>query len=550
MTHILLSLVGRAQKKSTAEGYPEATYEFAPGVIERNAFFGFAAARRLQPDRVILIGTPGSMWHFLLEVTGSYEQNLPLWETLEAASREDRTTQAMLDQLAVALTSVLGVNYEAMLSPYGMNQTEQLAILQALAVRIPRGATVSLDVTHGLRHLPIVMLSSTFFLQAAREAKVDTIYYGALERTDRNTGNTPVMRLDGLLRINQWLDALRVFDHTGDYSVFTRLLNLDEMPTHTTDLLTQASFLENILQVGEARSNLRQFRDHMGKEMTGLSALFQPALMERLAWVDGGLGYQRQQQLALNALSNRDFVRAALMGVEAVTTELCYVKKVPSDHFSERETVQEDYRKLARKRHTPFDDAFMELNWLRNALAHGERPRQKTAQQSLAGPDQLAEELAALFDILFAPDNPWFDEDIETRRNRGRHRPRDQHKTKFNAEIKSDLNPNTLPRSEPAQTAPPITYFISRHPGAAQWAAEQGLLVDHLVSHWNVAETKPGDVIIGTLPVHLAGKVCALGGRYFHLSLTMPEEMRGKELTAENMRHYGAELHEFHVLAK
>jgi CRISPR-associated protein Csx16 len=92
------------------------------------------------------------------------------------------------------------------------------------------------------------------------------------------------------------------------------------------------------------------------------------------------------------------------------------------------------------------------------------------------------------------------------------------------------------------------TYFISRHPGAMEWAQEQGIKVDHWLQHLNPESIGTGDIVIGSLPVHLVARVCARGGRYFHLSLDLPEEWRGMELSAEVLRGCNARLCEYHVL--
>lgn len=91
------------------------------------------------------------------------------------------------------------------------------------------------------------------------------------------------------------------------------------------------------------------------------------------------------------------------------------------------------------------------------------------------------------------------------------------------------------------------TFFVSRHPGATAWAAEQGLAVDRPVAHLDVAEVQPGDVVIGTLPVNLAAAVCAQGARYLHLSLDLPPQWRGRELSAEDMATCGARLEEYSI---
>jgi CRISPR-associated protein Csx16 len=88
--------------------------------------------------------------------------------------------------------------------------------------------------------------------------------------------------------------------------------------------------------------------------------------------------------------------------------------------------------------------------------------------------------------------------------------------------------------------------FVTRHAGAVDWAARQGLAA-RMVSHLDPADVGPGDVVMGTLPVHLAAEVCARGARYLHLTLDLPPEARGRDLTADDMARFGAKLEEFIV---
>lgn len=84
------------------------------------------------------------------------------------------------------------------------------------------------------------------------------------------------------------------------------------------------------------------------------------------------------------------------------------------------------------------------------------------------------------------------------------------------------------------------TYFITRHPGAIAWAAQQDIKVDRQITHLDSNDIQPGDTVIGSLPVNLAAEICQRGAAYVHLVLNVPEYWRGKELTAEQMIECGA----------
>ena len=91
------------------------------------------------------------------------------------------------------------------------------------------------------------------------------------------------------------------------------------------------------------------------------------------------------------------------------------------------------------------------------------------------------------------------------------------------------------------------TIFVSRHPGAKEWIHQKdGFEEVEVVKHFIPRKHRHIDVI-GNLPVHLASQVCDSGNRYYHLSIAIPSEVRGKELSSTEMQKYGAKLVEFKV---
>jgi CRISPR-associated protein Csx16 len=91
------------------------------------------------------------------------------------------------------------------------------------------------------------------------------------------------------------------------------------------------------------------------------------------------------------------------------------------------------------------------------------------------------------------------------------------------------------------------TYLVTRHPGTLQWMQQHGPAFDCHVAHLEPARIQPGDTVIGTLPVHLAARVSARGGKYWNLVLDTPAHWRGQELSAEQLNSVQAHLQEFHI---
>lgn len=93
------------------------------------------------------------------------------------------------------------------------------------------------------------------------------------------------------------------------------------------------------------------------------------------------------------------------------------------------------------------------------------------------------------------------------------------------------------------------TWLVTRHKGAEEWASMAGVCPDAgcVVGCLEPQRVAAGDLVVGTLPINIAAEIVAKGARYLHLSLNVPPEARGQELSPDDMRKYGACLEEYDI---
>lgn len=377
-------------------GYREATYRFPDGREIQTPFFGLAMTEVIAPDRVVILGTAGSMWEVLIEHLAAETEAEEIRLALMDAAQRATVDAAMLEQVRPLVERRLGRPAELRLIPYGRDDDEQRGILRAIADAIPTGRAV-LDLTHGFRHLAALGLLSAFFLERMAKLDVAGLYYGALDMTQN--GITPVVRLDGLIAIQRWIDALDRFDQSGDYGVFAPLLTADDVPRDKARCLEDAAFHERTFNIKDARRKLQTFLPVLDAPLTGASGLFQKKLAERLSWIKETSLDEHQRKLAYIYLNRRDYVRAAVFAWEGIITRECAGNGLdPQDFGEEGDRAQGEKalrERLKQEGEVWSDSPHRRIKELRNSLAHGSPPWTQMLRNALSDPAKLHKQLEA-----------------------------------------------------------------------------------------------------------------------------------------------------------
>jgi CRISPR-associated Csx2 family protein len=397
MAHILITFLGKGRKEQG--GYQKTSYRFDSGTIRTTPFFGLALLEELSArdkivEHLVVMGTSSSIWDALLldEMHDSPDR----WEQLADQVSQGRVEQNLLTEIAPEVAKSFAVRDLAgkvtlCIIPFGRDQQEQVAILQVMAEIVGEGDTVSMDISHGFRSLPMLGFASALFLRQIKKAKIAGLYYGALEMREQEI--SPVIRLDGLLKIADWVSAVSAFRVSGDYGVFSSLLSTPE----DASSLHQAGFLEKTLNIQDARSHLKKVRNRLPllSENDPVFKLFAGELQQATDWVDKNTFPERQLNAARNAVHNGNYARAAALGIEAIISAQVIRNGQNPEIFQNKNTARTELQDNP----TP---AFSELNILRNSLAHGTRPKKNIygQQTTLANGDKLQARLLYLLNDI------------------------------------------------------------------------------------------------------------------------------------------------------
>ncbi|MEO5365635.1 MAG: TIGR02221 family CRISPR-associated protein [Magnetococcus sp. WYHC-3] len=385
MGRVLISFLGKARGGE----YDKLSYEFGPGDVEETRYIGLALARRVRPDRLVLLGTATSMWDVLLEHTDGQGEHAETWNLMNDELKTPQgVTQSRLDPLAPVFTQHVGVPCVPRLIPLGRDAAEQVQILEVLADAVEEQDQVSLDLTHGLRHLPMLGLLSALYLRRVKQVDIQALYYGAKEMRDAGAKETPVVRLDGLMQLADWISALERYDHSGDYGVFQKLL------PDGADTLEEAAFYErtnNASQAKEKLGNFQRWLKENGSTLSPAARLFRPQLEQRLELIKKPDRAAREAFLAWRYLERKDFLRAVIYGYESlVTRQAVTLKKNPEGH--------DDREEASRSLQDSTD--FNTLKKMRNTLAHGLRNKDDDIAREVKSEATLDRRIKDLFKKL------------------------------------------------------------------------------------------------------------------------------------------------------
>ena len=397
-----LQIVFLGRSERSDGGYRRTRYVVDGHACKPTRFIGFNLAERFKPNRLLILGTPGSMWDCLLTETGQVAK-LGQLDMLELVSQvDDECVDAeMLARIQPLVADAMGiVDTRLALMGTGMDLAGQVDLLTTIAAHVEPGWRVSLDITHGMRHLPMIAMLSAMHLRASKpDVTIGRLSYASVHhRGADGQGEGELVDLSGAVQIADWVAAIETFRRTGQYRELVPLLKAD-LGRALTDPLERVAFHEETMDFESALGSLREFAELLGTEsFKGPSRLVEDMLTERLGWAMQGSLFQRQRVAAWTALGQGRYTRAILLGAEAVSTRYLEETGRPVDAKNIRKDLASlvyQERRLDRKTLQHFND----LRDLRNFQAHiGQAGKQ--LRDWMRTPSKLDGKLRQLFKAL------------------------------------------------------------------------------------------------------------------------------------------------------
>jgi CRISPR-associated protein Csx16 len=418
--------------------------------------------------------------------------------------------------------------------PEGRSEEEVRILFETLrrtALAAADGDGLILDITHGYRSQPFFAGALVQYLHAVRPALAanSRILYGAYEARQGDTA--PIWELTAYPELAEVTQAVTIFLATGHGQRLAEVMD---------------------------RLGRRLARDWAATKRGERPVLDQ--LARDLRQLCDALDAVRSGDLLLPQAGQRSLIAQALVTIEKARR--CGLERLPLldevlDGLARRLAglrLEQDHLAGPGARNALAALARLYFDWGRLAEAaivlreawtclHAEVPATRPGQ----GFDMEAR-LAA--DRRFGDSRPDIARRIAEIRNdieHGGFRKNPLPAKTIRSRLKEAIDEYGQAAESPLPAKGGTVWFVSRHPGAIEWAARQGLAVDRQVAHLDVEAVGEGDIVIGTLPVNLAATVCARNARFLNLSLDLPPQARGRELSADELERYGARLEEYEV---
>lgn len=145
-----------------------------------------------------------------------------------------------------------GWTYTKVRIPAGRSEEELWEIFDAFGSQLEEGDDLVLDLTHGFRHIPALLLTATQYYTVRKGLNLLGIFYGAY---DRDKEDTPIFDLTPLNDLSEWTYGVRLLRDYQFSAPLGEMLDLVQRRSHQEPRYQPSRFTK-LQKVGRSLKSL------------------------------------------------------------------------------------------------------------------------------------------------------------------------------------------------------------------------------------------------------------------------------------------------------
>lgn len=203
-------------------------YEYN-GNKKETPFISKALIEFLDIDKLFLIGTKGSIWDSVYSEFGGKDEDieLELYSKVSDKTLGEQDIKIIEKQIDEFLKTKGSKCY---LIEYGINEEElwnNFSVFINILDNINDGDEVYLDITHSFRSLALMSFIMAQFGQTIKKKKftISGIFYGMFEYSRENNGITPIVDIEILFELIEWMKAIENLTNYGNADKIIEFVN-------------------------------------------------------------------------------------------------------------------------------------------------------------------------------------------------------------------------------------------------------------------------------------------------------------------------------------
>lgn len=269
MAKILITALGSGtyNKEKKEKEYKPATYYVEEGnPLEKTEFIASAIDEKWEMDKIIFIGTTGSMWSNIYKfycknksITMNDEYYDKLKNTELTANKDTPVEKLEIEKF----NNTFGGKIKGIVIKYGVNDIENLENFHSIIEiekEIEDGDEIFIDITHSFRSMSFWLFLIMTYLKDVSNKNIDikNITYGMFEAQNEKK-ETPIVSLNLFVDILKWFKGASELKNYGNsYSILEELeKNLEDKDIKNE--LKNFSNAMNINYIDSLKESLKNF---------------------------------------------------------------------------------------------------------------------------------------------------------------------------------------------------------------------------------------------------------------------------------------------------